>query len=85
MAGKVSDRVKSISASDIASIVGIDQSFTTRELRIIQSLLQGNALAHHLEDQYYAGMGRASGFVARVNEEISELPELTRTTEQNDG
>ena len=85
MAGKVSDRVKSISASDIASIVGIDQSFTSRELRIIQSLLQGNALAHHLEDQYYAGMGRASGFVARVNEEISELPELTRTTEQNEG
>ena len=85
MAGKVSDRVKNISASDIASIVGIDQSFTTRELRIIQSLLQGNALAHHLEDQYYAGMGRASGFVARVNEEISELPELTRTTEQNEG
>ena len=85
MAGKVSDRVKNISASDIASIVGIDQSFTSRELRIIQSLLQGNALAHHLEDQYYAGMGRASGFVARVNEEISELPELTRTTEQNEG
>jgi hypothetical protein len=75
IAGKVSDRVKNISASDIASIVGIDQSFTTRELRIVQSVLQGNALAHHLEDQYYAGMGRASGFVARVNEDIVELPE----------
>jgi hypothetical protein len=82
IAGKVSDRVKNISASDIASIVGIDQSFTTRELRIVQSVLQGNALAHHLEDQYYAGMGRASGFVARVNEDIVELPdsnELGRT------
>ena len=75
-AGKVSDRVKSISASDIASIVGIDQSFTTRELRIVQSLLQGNALAHHLEDQYYAGMGRASGFIARLNEDVVELPEM---------
>jgi hypothetical protein len=81
LAGKVSDRVKSISASDVASIIGIDQSFTTRELRIVQSLWQGNALAHHLEDQYYAGMGRASGFIARVNEDIVEIPETTLQNE----
>jgi hypothetical protein len=81
MAGKVTARVMNMKASDIASIIGIDQSFTDRELRIIQSLLQGNALAHHLEDQYYAGMGRASGFIALVNEEIVEMPFVEKTNE----
>lgn len=75
VAGKVTERIKQVNASDLASIVGIDQSFTDRELRMIQSLVQGKALAHHLEDEYYAGMGRASGFLARVGEELVELEE----------
>ena len=72
-ATKVSQRMRSLSASDIASVVGIDREFTQREVRLIQSLLQGKALAHHMEDQYYAAMGGASGFVASVGEEIREL------------
>ena len=75
VAGKVTERIKQVNASDLASIVGIDQSFTDRELRMIQSLVQGKALAHHLEDEYYAGMGRACGFLARVGEELVELKE----------
>jgi hypothetical protein len=78
-ASKVTERVKSLSASDVASIVGIDRSFTEREVKIVQSFLQGKALAHHLEDQYYASMGRASGFVANVGEEITELEEARET------
>lgn len=69
-ASKVTERMKQVKASDIASMVGIDQSFTDRELRMISSIVQGKALAHHLEDEYYAGMGRASGFLARVGEEL---------------
>jgi Lipase (class 3) len=73
VAVKVSDRLKNLKATDLGTILGIDQSYTDRELRLIQSLLQGKALAHHLEDEYYAGMGRASGFLAQVNEEIVEI------------
>jgi Lipase (class 3) len=69
---KVADRMKNLKATDLGTILGIDQSYTDRELRLIQSLVQGKALAHHLEDEYYAGMGRASGFVAQVNKEIVE-------------
>jgi len=72
-ANKVMKRVKQMKALDLASIVGIDRSFTDRELRMIQSIVQGKALPHHLKDQYYAGMGRASGFLARVGEEIVEV------------
>ena len=69
--------MKQLKASDLASVLGIQRDYTERELRIIQSLLQGKALAHHLEDEYYAGMGRASGFLARVGEELVELEEKT--------
>jgi Lipase (class 3) len=72
-AGKLSDRLKTASVSDIASIVGIDKSFSEREIKLIRSLVQGKALAHHMEDEYYAGMGRASGFLAKVGEEIEAL------------
>ena len=77
VAGKVTERIKHVKASDLASVLGIDRDFTERELRIIQSLAQGKALAHHLEDEYYAGMGRACGFLAQVGEELVELEEST--------
>jgi pimeloyl-ACP methyl ester carboxylesterase len=73
VAEKVTERIKNIQASDLASVLGIDQSFTDREFRIIQSLVQGKALAHHLEDEYYAGMGLASGFIAKVGEDLVVL------------
>lgn len=72
-ASKVTERVKSLTPSDIASVVGINKDFTEREVKLIQSLLQGKALNHHMEDRYYQSMGRASGFVVAVGEEITKL------------
>jgi hypothetical protein len=72
---KMGDRMKRATASDLATLVGIQQKFTDREIRIIRSLIRGQGLAHHMEDEYYSGMGRASGFLARVGEQIVELNE----------
>lgn len=74
-ATKVSQRFQSLTATDVASVLGLQREFTTRELELVQALLQGKALAHHLEDEYYAGMGRATGFLARVGEDVVEFPE----------
>jgi len=53
----VSDKLKSgITVSDVTSLVGIDKSFTDREFKIIKSFAEGNALAHHMEDEYYAAI-----------------------------
>jgi hypothetical protein len=79
--GQVSDQVggwaskfqkwlSTITASDITSVIGIDKSFTEREFQLAQALYSGDALAHHMEDAYYAAMGRAGGFVAVVGEEV---------------
>jgi hypothetical protein len=51
-------------------VIGIDKSFTERELQLAQALYSGDALSHHMEDSYYAAMGRAGGFVAVVGEEV---------------
>lgn len=72
-AAKMSERVKNIKASDLASIVGIDREFSEREFKIIESFAKGKAFANHMEDDYYAAMGRASGFKTRVGEEIVPL------------
>ena len=72
-ASKVSDRLQTASIADVASLVGIDQKFAERELRIIQSLGSGDALNHHMEDSYYASVGRACGFLARVGEDLEEI------------
>lgn len=72
-ASKVSGRLQTVSVADVASIVGIDQKFAERELRIIQSLGSGDALKHHLEDAYYASVGRACGFQAQVGEDLKEV------------
>jgi len=86
VANKIGQRVRTISPGDIASIVGINRQFTEREGRIIQSLLEGKAIAHHMEDQYYASIGRASGFIARVNENLvsveSDSSVVSRPTEE---
>jgi hypothetical protein len=70
VAGKVTERIKTIKPSELTNILGIDTSFTDREVRIFRSLLRGKAVSHHLEDQYYGGMGKAGGFLARVGLDI---------------
>ena len=40
-----------------------------------RSVAIGKALAHHLEDEYYKGMGRAGGFLARIGDELEDLDE----------
>jgi len=70
LASKVSQRLSKVSVSDVASVIGIDKNFSEREMKMIQSFVKGDALAHHLEDSYYAAMGRASGFRAIVGETV---------------
>jgi len=52
-------RFNSFSATDLTSIVGLDKKFVERESKIVQSIFSGEAVGHHMEDQYYIGMGRA--------------------------
>jgi hypothetical protein len=73
LAEKLSLLFENVSASEIAGVVGIDPKFAEREWRIIQSLSKGDALAHHLEDSYYASVGRACGFVARVGHSLEDI------------
>lgn len=73
LATKVGDRMQSVSTTDLTSVLGIDKKFTEREVRMIQSIMEGKALAHHLEDEYYAAIGRASGFIAIVGERLEEI------------
>lgn len=76
-ANKIADAMKgrlgSLTAADLTSIVGIDKSFAEREANIIKSIFSGEALSHHMEDQYYLAMGRAGGFATIVGEEIQDL------------
>eukprot|EP00980_Cylindrotheca_fusiformis_P001577 scaffold360_cov107-Cylindrotheca_fusiformis.AAC.7 len=76
LAAKFQERLSKVSVSDVASVVGIDKNFSERELQIVQSLVKGNGLANHMEDSYYAALGRAVGFVATVGEDIREADEL---------
>ena len=48
VAAQMTDRVKKIKASDLASIVGIDKEFSEREFKIIESFAKGRALANHM-------------------------------------
>jgi Lipase (class 3) len=73
--GAVASRLTKASFTDLASIVGIERTYATRELQLAQSFLQGEALAHHLEDSYYMALGRSVGLVATIGEEIREIGE----------
>lgn len=73
--GQTVSRLQQATAGEIVGILGIDQKFSEREAKMISALFQGKALAHHMEDEYYKGMGRAGGFLARVDEELQELEE----------
>jgi len=73
--GGVASRLSKATASEVVGAFGIDSDFSEREAKMIKSLFQGKALAHHMEDQYYQGMGRAGGYLARVDEDLIELEE----------
>jgi hypothetical protein len=73
LASKVGERLSTATASDFTSLIGMDRSFTDREMKIVNSLFQGKALAHHMEDKYYAAMGRAGGFIAEVGEDLAPI------------
>jgi hypothetical protein len=70
LASKFQERLSKVTASDVASVIGIDKNFSEREIKIVQSLVKGDGLANHMEDSYYAAMGRAVGFKAQVGEDI---------------
>mmetsp|Transcript_11594 Transcript_11594/g.33359 ORF Transcript_11594/g.33359 Transcript_11594/m.33359 type:complete len:860 (+) Transcript_11594:462-3041(+) len=68
--GAVASRLQQVDMSDLTSLVGIDKTYSSRELELAQSFLKGESLAHHMEDSYYMAMGRAVGFNTTVGEEI---------------
>ena len=68
--GAVASRLKKVDLGDLTSLVGIDKTYSTRELELAQSFLKGESLANHMEDSYYMAMGRAVGFNTTVGEEI---------------
>jgi len=70
LAETVSGRLQSVTATDVTSIFGIDKQYADREAKIMKSVMSGEALSNHMEDQYYGAMGRACGFTALVGEEI---------------
>ncbi|CAJ1957889.1 unnamed protein product [Cylindrotheca closterium] len=76
LAAKLQERLSKVTVSDVASVIGIDKNFSEREVKIVQSLVEGDGLANHMEDSYYAAMGRAVGFRASVDEEIVETEKL---------
>lgn len=84
MASKFTDRMKNLKASDLAGVIGIDKNYVDREAKIFQSIFSGEAIGHHMEDQYYLGMGRASGFIALVGQEIQELDSLKRSLQEGE-
>ena len=65
----IATRLSQVTMSDLASVVGLDRSYTDRELQIARSVLKGEALAHHMEDSYYAAMRRAIGMKVEEDED----------------
>jgi hypothetical protein len=83
-ASKLTQRLTSLTAADITSIIGIDKTFSEREMKIMKSLFKGEGLAHHMEDSYYAAMGRAGGMIARVGEEVVPMATTGAATHTSD-
>ena len=67
---KLTERLSSVTAADISSLIGIDRSFTERELQMVNALLRGEALAHHMEDSYFSAMASASGLEEFLEEDF---------------
>jgi hypothetical protein len=70
IASKFQERLQVVTASDLTTLIGIDKSFTEREIQMVQALFKGEALAHHMEDSYYSALGSAGGFVAVIGKDI---------------
>ena len=89
IASKFQERLATVTVTDIASLLGIDKSFSERELQMVEALFRGEALAHHMEDSYYSALGSAGGFVALIGEEIvpagAETVELLSSEEEQNG
>lgn len=85
LASKFQERLSKVTISDVASVIGIDKKFSQRELEIVQSLVKGDGLANHLEDSYYAALGRAVGFLATVGEDIRECDALVKDSTAKEG
>lgn len=78
LAEKVTGRLQQLSAEDLASVVGIDKTYTQRELKLFQSIVSGAGLSHHMEDAYYQGLGLAGGFGALVGQPLTPLVEVEK-------
>ena len=76
MAERVTGRLQKLSAEDIGSVVGIDSSFTRREVKFLRSIFNGEGLGHHMEDRYYQGMGMCAGYAAVAGRELTPLEQL---------
>ena len=81
LANKIGGSIKNLKASDLAGVIGIDKNYIDREAKIFQSLFSGEAISHHMEDQYYLAMGRAAGYLAIVGEDIQDLEEINLSNE----
>jgi len=68
IASKVTERLAAVTASDISSLIGIDKSFTEREVEMVNALFRGEALAHHMEDSYFSSIASAYGLIAGQND-----------------
>lgn len=77
IASKFQERLSTVTASDLTTLLGIDKSFTEREIQMVQALFKGEALAHHMEDSYYSAMGSAVGFVAMLGKDIVPVGDST--------
>lgn len=50
------------------NVLGLNETFVDAELRMMESLIVGDALAHHMEPLYYAALATAFTTLARSSE-----------------
>jgi hypothetical protein len=53
--------------------------FAQREMNLLTSIFSGEGLSHHMEDQYYLGMGNCAGFAAFAGSELVSTRERNQT------
>ncbi|GMI36576.1 hypothetical protein TrCOL_g966 [Triparma columacea] len=56
------------SVLELASIVGIDSSYAQREVAMLESVVSGEAITHHMEGEYHLALGRLTGRRGRIEE-----------------
>lgn len=54
------------------NVLGLNETFVDAELRMMESLIVGDALAHHMEPLYYAALATAFTNLARSSEGQAE-------------